>query len=703
MPQPVPAYVPVTAGAIAATAVALLVGWPGQPPVTETAAVAAAAASAVVAVLLIVTAAARRPAQPGRAPATPTSAVRSPVEAADAMTEPIEVVLVGPAATNARSADSSSSSSQSVAGEPCRKAVIDSGESTLLPAVDHSTDRNGFRKLIDERTLLFARLPAGQARDLAARANESVGRGDGALDPRAEHDALFDLLAEGATTVPEAALATYPPVLLDKDALCAEPMYVVDVEGGPQDAPTLKHPVTAAAGEKPAPLSPQGAERGADPAPEASGEVLAEASSQATARKTPSNARQQAEQVGPAPAPDARREAETSAPAQGNGRALAAPDPLAKAPAPAALGPQASAAVPDKQHVPHAVPAPSAAPSPVAPSDAAPAPHPPTNENRPIPTPARLAGRAPRTPMATRAQQAAADLAFLRTFGVRPPTPDEPEIAFKGRTPDDDQPLAGTAQPVTVHVLTRDGNGIPGATVALLDDHGRETSNTCTTRDGHGVLTARHPGGHILVITADGYQPGAITVAVADGPVDAEIPLTRSASLAGTVGGEDGPVVGAQLALVQDGAIVDTVKSGPDGTYRFRDLSLGEYGLSVSAHEREPAALVVQIADEADLRQDVELPPAGRGRAAPHRSRPSASCSRSTAEGASSSGSSSVPFRYTSPPEPIQRGEATTGSGLIERGGYVATTGIACHRAGSRQDPTSTGPRLADQQHDPAA
>jgi hypothetical protein len=210
--------------------------------------------------------------------------------------------------------------------------------------------------------------------------------------------------------------------------------------------------------------------------------------------------------------------------------------------------------------------------------------------------------------MATRAQQAAADLAFLRTFGFRPPTPDEPEIAFEGRKPDDDERLAGTAQPVAVHVLARDGNGIPGATVTLIDDHGHETANTCTTSDGHGVLTARHTGGYMLVVTADGYQPGAITVAVADGPVDAEIPLTRSASLAGTVGGEDGPVVGAQLALMQDGAIVDTAKSGPDGTYRFRDLSLGEYGLSVSAHEREPAALVVEIADEADLWQDVVLP-----------------------------------------------------------------------------------------------
>ena len=158
--------------------------------------------------------------------------------------------MVGPAATNARSAGSSSNSSPSAAGAPCRKAGIDGRESTLLPAVDHSTDRKGFRKLIDERALVFTRLPAGPARDLAARANEAVGRGDGSLHTRAEYDALFDLLAEGATTVPEAALAPYQPVLLDKDAFFAEPMYVVEVEGWPQDAPTLKGPVTAPAGAR---------------------------------------------------------------------------------------------------------------------------------------------------------------------------------------------------------------------------------------------------------------------------------------------------------------------------------------------------------------------------------------------------------------------------------------------------------------------
>jgi hypothetical protein len=77
------------------------------------------------------------------------------------------------------------------------------------------------------------------------------------------------------------------------------------------------------------------------------------------------------------------------------------------------------------------------------------------------------------------------------------------------------------------------------------------------------------------------------------------------------VGGEDGPIVGARLALVQDGEIVDTTESAADGAYRFADLAAGEYGLSVTAYDCEAAAIVVALAEEVDLRQDVDLVPAG--------------------------------------------------------------------------------------------
>ena len=80
MSKPLPALVPTVAGAVAAIAVALLLGWPGRPPLTGTATVAAAVALAVVAVLLVLrlaAAARRRPAVPiAHWPAPP--AVRRP-------------------------------------------------------------------------------------------------------------------------------------------------------------------------------------------------------------------------------------------------------------------------------------------------------------------------------------------------------------------------------------------------------------------------------------------------------------------------------------------------------------------------------------------------------------------------------------------------------------------------------------------------
>jgi hypothetical protein len=76
MSKPVPALVPLLAGAIAAIGVALVTGWPGRPPLTEPALVAAALAVAAAAVLLVVrvAAAARHPAlRARRTNAAPTA------------------------------------------------------------------------------------------------------------------------------------------------------------------------------------------------------------------------------------------------------------------------------------------------------------------------------------------------------------------------------------------------------------------------------------------------------------------------------------------------------------------------------------------------------------------------------------------------------------------------------------------------------
>lgn len=235
-------------------------------------------------------------------------------------------------------------------------------------------------------------------------------------------------------------------------------------------------------------------------------------------------------------------------------------------------------------------------------------------------TPEELAVRR-RTAAETAAEQAAADLALLRTFGgasAHPDLDDDSDATMSpAGTPAATEAMPGATRIVAFRVVGRDGDGIDGAGVTLLDDRGRETATAAADAKGRGELRAPHPGEFMLVSAAAGHQPGAVAVTVGGEPVEAEVLLARSASVVGTVFGEDGPIVGARLTLVQDGEIVDSTGTGPHGEYWISDLAAGEYGLSVSAHDCEPVALALTVPDATDLHHDVELVPVGLPAAAP--------------------------------------------------------------------------------------
>jgi hypothetical protein len=111
----------------------------------------------------------------------------------------------------------------------------------------------------------------------------------------------------------------------------------------------------------------------------------------------------------------------------------------------------------------------------------------------------------------------------------------------------------------------------------------------------------------MLVASAPGHQSVAVALTVADGPASADVLLTRSASVSGGVFGEDGPIAGARVTLVQDGEIVDAVDSAGDGGFRLEDVPAGEYGLSVAAAGCEPFAALLVVPEETAVRRDVEL------------------------------------------------------------------------------------------------
>ena len=97
------------------------------------------------------------------------------------------------------------------------------------------------------------------------------------------------------------------------------------------------------------------------------------------------------------------------------------------------------------------------------------------------------------------------------------------------------QAASGSPQPVWFRVVRRDGEPVPAAVVALLDDHGREVDTAKTAVDGGGELHSPHAGRFLMIVSADGYQPRAAILTVDDGPVELALLLPRSAVVSGTV------------------------------------------------------------------------------------------------------------------------------------------------------------------------
>jgi hypothetical protein len=219
--------------------------------------------------------------------------------------------------------------------------------------------------------------------------------------------------------------------------------------------------------------------------------------------------------------------------------------------------------------------------------------------------------RGRKTPDERAAEQAAADLALLRTFGFADPglSPDSAPVVEMEHPGEQKAAVeAGDAQPVRYRVIRRDGSVVGGAAVTLLDDRGGDVASGAADAEGRGELLAPSPGSYVIISTAAGHQPGAMAITVPG--TETDVLIARSASVSGSVHGQDGPIAGARITLVQDGEAVDAVDTAADGTYRISDIGAGEYGLSVAAPGCEPVATLIDIPDEADVRHDVELEPA---------------------------------------------------------------------------------------------
>ncbi|MEU1913314.1 MFS transporter [Streptomyces massasporeus] len=157
-------------------------------------------------------------------------------------------------------------------------------------------------------------------------------------------------------------------------------------------------------------------------------------------------------------------------------------------------------------------------------------------------------------------------------------------------------------------VVTADGTPVRDATVTLTNVHGEVVATTRSGREGGYVITELVAGEYTLAASAPAFRPAALPVTVqAARETRRDIELAGGAVLRGTVRAGGGrPVEDARVTLLDvAGNVVDTLTTGPDGTFRFVDLSSGEY--TVIAVGYPPVATVLQVAGGGRTERDLQL------------------------------------------------------------------------------------------------
>ncbi|MEU6141433.1 MFS transporter [Streptomyces sp. NPDC047081] len=171
---------------------------------------------------------------------------------------------------------------------------------------------------------------------------------------------------------------------------------------------------------------------------------------------------------------------------------------------------------------------------------------------------------------------------------------------------------AGAGIPVSGRVFGAERVPVAGSAITLISLGGSQLSRSVSRPDGTYGVDAPGPGSYVLIASADGYQPQASTLVVADTPMSYDVLLSGTSGLAGLVRGADsGAPVADAVVIVTDvrGEVLATARTDVLGEFHVTDLVPGTVTLAVNSPKHRPLALPVEIGGTGTTRIEVELRP----------------------------------------------------------------------------------------------
>ncbi|MFI9504412.1 MFS transporter [Nocardia sp. NPDC052566] len=161
-------------------------------------------------------------------------------------------------------------------------------------------------------------------------------------------------------------------------------------------------------------------------------------------------------------------------------------------------------------------------------------------------------------------------------------------------------------------VRREDGRPVPDAVLTLIDQGGRQVARVPGAADGGYRIEPPTAGDYVLIVSAPGHQPSAVSVTVGHRTQRLDVTLMGSGELSGVVrsAGRGTPLVGATVTLTdQHGEVVGAAITSGDGGYVCHGVVPGTYTLVAVAEHMRPGALTLTVPDSGLLRHDIELSP----------------------------------------------------------------------------------------------